>query len=64
MEVSVCQQRLGQLAQERLEQRGHVVGVKVSRVQVHICPAVQELLQGLLPHVVPGDPEQTFHLQI
>lgn len=64
VEVSVCEQGLGQLSQEGLEQRGHVVGVEVPRLQVHVRPAVEELLQGLLPHAVPRHPEQTLHVQI
>lgn len=64
VEVSVRQQRLGQLPQEGLQQRGHVVGVEVSGVQVHVGAAVQELLQGLLPDTVPRDAEQTLHVKI
>lgn len=64
VEVSVCEQGLGQLSQESLEQRGHVIGVKVSRLQVDIGPAVEELLQGLLPDTVPRHSKQTLHMQI
>lgn len=64
VEVSVCEQRLGQLSQESLEQCGHVVRVEVSRLQVDVGPAVEEILQGLLPHTVPRHPEQTLHVQI
>lgn len=64
MEVSVCEQGLGQLSQESLEQCGHIIGVKVSRLQVDVSSAVEELLQGLLPNTVPRHPEQTLHVQI
>lgn len=64
VEVSVCEQGLGQLSQESLEQCGHIIGVKVSRLQVDIGPAVEELLQGLLPNAVSRHPKQTLHMQI
>lgn len=64
VEVSVCEQGLGQLSQEGLEQSGHIIGVKVSRLQVNISPAVEELLQGLLPNTVSWHPKQTLHMQI
>ncbi len=64
MEVSVCEQGLRQLSQESLEQRGDIIGVKVSRLQVDVGSAVQELLQCLLPNAVPRHPEQTLHVQI
>lgn len=64
VEVSLCEQRLGQFSQEGLEQRGHVIGVEVPRLQVHIDPAVEEVLQSLLPDTVPWYPKQTLHVQI
>lgn len=64
MKVSVCEQRFGQLSQKRLEQRGHVVGVEVSGLQVNVGSTVEELLQGLLPDAVPRHPKQTLHVQI
>lgn len=62
--MSVCEQGLRQLSQESLEQRGHIIGVKVSRLQVNISIAVEELLQGLLPNTVPWHPKQTLHVQV
>lgn len=44
MEVLVCQQRLWQFTQEHLEQGGHIIGMKIPRVQVYICTAVQSIL--------------------
>lgn len=63
-EVSVGEQRLRQLPQEALEQRGHVVGVEVAALQVHVGAAVEELAQRLLPHAVARHAEQTLHVQI
>ena len=64
VEVSVCEQGLGQLSQESLEQRGHVIGVKVPRLQVDFGPAAEELFQGLLANTVPRHPKQTLYVQI
>lgn len=64
VEVSVCEQRFGQLSQEALQQGGHVVRVKVSRLQVYISTTVEQLLQGLLPEAVAWHPEQALHVQI
>lgn len=64
VEVSMCEQGLGQLSQESLEQRGHVIGVEVSRLQVNIQSTVKELFKGLLPNTIPRHPKQTLHMQI
>lgn len=64
VEVPVREQRFRQLPQEALQQGGSIVGVKVSRLQVHVSTAGEQLLQVLLPGAVARHPEQTLHLQI
>lgn len=64
VEVSMCEQRLRQVSQESLEQRGHIIGVEVSRRQVDVGPTVEELPQGLLSIAVPWHPKQPLHMQI
>ncbi len=64
MEVSVCEQGLGKFSQESLEQRGHIIGMEVSRLQVNISPAVKELPKRLLANTVTRHPEKPLHMQI
>ena len=60
----MSEQRLGQLSQEGLEQRGHVVGVEGPRLQVDLSPAVQHLSQGRLANTVAWDAEQALHMEV
>lgn len=64
VKVSVSEQRFRKLSQKALEQRGHVVGVKVPGTPVDICSTVQQLSQSLLPNTVPRDSEKTLHVKI
>lgn len=62
--MAMSQQRLRQLSQEGLEQRGRVVRMVIPRVQVDICATVEYLPQRLLSDAVPRHTEQALHMQV